>query len=305
MGLKDSPHQISSTAQPAKTMAQRLAYLALLLAAVAVMMLGKIDASVMERVRVQVTDSIAPILNVISRPVENANRLVAEARDLYSIREVNIKLKQDNARLLQWQTVARKLEAENNALHNLLNFVPDQEARFITARVIADTGGAFANSVLLNAGERDNVRKGQAAITGDGLVGRIAGVGMRSSRVLLITDLNSRIPVIVQPGGVRAIAAGDNSGHPRLIHLPPGAIVGQGDRVVTSGHGGAFPPGLPVGRVSSVLDQGISIRPFIDHTRLGYVRLLDYGLTGIVETPPDQSGMAAVGKKRSGNAIRR
>jgi len=304
MGLKDNPRPTSGIAQPTKTMAQRFAYLALVLAAVAAMMLGKVDALALDRIRILVTDSVAPILEVISRPVENANRLIAETRDLYSIRAINAKLKQDNERLLQWQTVARKLDAENNALRGLLNFVPDKNARFITARVIADTGGAFANSVLLNTGEREGVRKGQAAVSGDGLVGRIAGVGMRSSRVLLITDLNSRIPVVVQPGGVRAIMAGDNSNYPRLIHLPPGAIVGGGDRVVTSGHGGAFPPGLPVGRVASVGEQGISVRPFVDRARLGYVRLLDYGLTGIVETLADQSGVATVGKKRPRNAQR-
>ncbi len=304
MGLKVSPRSISGIAQPTKTMAQRLAYLALVLGAIAAMMLGKIDAVMMERVRVLTTDAVAPILDAISRPVESANRLILEAKDLYAIRSVNAKLTQENARLLHWQTVARKLEAENTSLRNLLNFVQDKNASFITARVIADTGGAFANSILLNAGERNGVRKGQAAVTGAGLVGRITGIGKRSSRVLLITDLNSRIPVVVQPSGVRAILAGDNSEHPKLIHLQPGAVVGQGDRVVTSGHGGAFPTGLPVGRVSTVGDSGILVRPFTDRTRLGYVRLLDYGLSGIVETPPNQSGVAAAGKRRSGDAVR-
>jgi len=296
MGLKDSPRLLSGLSQPARTMAQRLVYLALVLLSVAVMILGKVDASKMERVRVVVTDAVAPILDGISRPVESINRFVAEARELYAIRAVDAKLKQENVRLLQWQTVARKLEAENAALRKLVNFVPDKKARFISARVIADAGGAFANSVLLNAGERDGVRKGQAAITGDGLTGRITSVGMRSSRVILITDLNSRIPVVVQPGDVRAIMTGDNSQHPRLIHLAPGSVVGPGDRVVTSGDGGAFPPGLPVGRVLSNSDQGILVQPFVDSARLGFVRLLDYGLKGIVETPPDQSGLTIAGK---------
>jgi rod shape-determining protein MreC len=304
MSLKVSPRSLNGIAQPTKVMAQRFAYLILVLMAIAIMMLGKFDPVMMERVRVATTDAIAPILDVVSRPVESANRFILEARDFYAIRAVNAKLKQDNERLLQWQTVARKLEAENRELRSLLNFVQDKEASYITARVIADTGGAFANSVIVNAGERNNVRKGQAAITGEGLVGRITGVGKRSSRILLITDLNSRIPVVVQPGGVRAILAGDNSVHPRLIHLPPGAVVTQGERVVTSGEGGAFPPGLPVGRVSSVGDLGILIRPYIDRTRLGYVRLLDYGLSGIVETPPIQSGVMATGKQRQRDAER-
>jgi len=298
MGLKDGPRSVSGIAQPIKSVAQRFAFLALLLAALALMILGKVDSALMERVRVNVTDTVAPILDVISKPVETVNQLIEEARDLYDLRDVNEQLKIDNSRLLQWQTVARKLEAENKELRNILSFVPDKEARFVTARVIADTGGAFANSIILNAGEQAGARKGEAAITGNGLVGRVAGVGARSSRVLLITDLNSRIPVIVQPGGIRAIMAGNNSEQPRLIHLPPGAIVSHGDRVETSGHGGAFPPGLPVGRVSSVDEPGITVRPFVDRTRLGYVRLLDYGLAGIVETPPVQSGIAAAGKRR-------
>jgi len=304
MGLKDSPRHIVGIAQPVKTMAQRFTFLVLVLAAVAMMILGKADAVLTDRVRVFVTDAAAPVLDVISRPVESVNGLIQEAKDLYAIRTVNTELKKDNARLLQWQTVARNLESENTILRGLLNFVPDKDASFITARVIADTGGVFANSVLLNAGERDGLRKGQAAITGQGLVGRVTGVGRRSSRILLISDLNSRIPVMVQPGGVRAILSGDNSDQPRLIHLPPSAVVGRGDRVVTSGDGGAFPPGLPVGRVSSVSEKDIFIRPFIDRTRLGYVRVLDYGLTGIVGSPPNHSGISAADEKRLRNTKR-
>ena len=98
-------------------------------------------------------------------------------------------------------------------------------------------------SLILNAGAREGVRKGSPVVTGDGLVGRIAGVGYRSARVLLITDLNSRIPVLVEPTGMRAILAGDNSDRPRLIRLPPGATVSPGERVSTSGRAGAFPAG--------------------------------------------------------------
>ena len=195
--------------------------------------------------------------------------------------------------------LARKLKVENRNLRNLLNFPVDPAAGFITARVIADTGGAFANSVVINVGNKSGVLKGQPTITGEGLVGRVTDVGKRSSRVLLITDLNSRIPVVIQSSQARAILAGDNSYQPRLIYLSPGALVSQGDRIVTSGHGGAFPPGIPVGLVASVNVNGSRIKPFVDRYRVTHLRVLDYGLTGIVETPPIH-GLQAVpgGNKR-------
>jgi rod shape-determining protein MreC len=205
---------------------------------------------------------------------------------VYNIREKNVLLKQEKDRLLQWQMLARKLKVENRNLRNLLNFPVDPAAGFITARVIADTGGAFANSVVINVGNKSGVLKGQPTITGEGLVGRVTDVGKRSSRVLLITDLNSRIPVVIQSSQARAIMAGDNSYQPRLIYLSPGALVSQGDRIVTSGHGGAFPPGIPVGLVASVDVNGTRIKPFVDRYRVTHLRVLDYGLTGIVETPP-------------------
>jgi rod shape-determining protein MreC len=297
--VEDNSHSIKTTVAPIRVMAQRFSFLALILLAVALMALGKLDANVMEIARMNVTDAVSPILNVLSKPVKAVNQLINEVLGVYNIREKNILLKQEKDRLLQWQMLARKLKVENRNLRNLLNFPVDPAAGFITARVIADTGGAFANSVVINVGNKSGVLKGQPTITGEGLVGRVTDVGKRSSRVLLITDLNSRIPVVIQSSQARAIMAGDNSYQPRLIYLSPGALVSQGDRIVTSGHGGAFPPGIPVGLVASVNVNGTRIKPFVERYRVTHLRVLDYGLTGIVETPPIH-GLQAVpgGNKR-------
>lgn len=290
--MKEGPRSVSRIAAPIKNLAQRFAYLTLVLSTIALMFLGKIDAVVVERARVIVTDSMAPILDAVSRPVEAVNKVIQEAHDLYALRVQNTELKMDRERLLQWQAVARRLEADNETLRGLLNFVPDRDPGFVTARIIADTAGSFANSLILNAGDRVGVRKGQAAVSGEGVVGRVADVGRRSSRLLLITDINSRIPIMVQPGGARAIMAGNNTGMPKLVHLSPGFSVAAGDRVVTSGHGGAFPQGLPVGVIASNDENGIAVQPYTDQERLQYVRILDYGLTGIIEMPAAGTGGA-------------
>jgi rod shape-determining protein MreC len=149
--------------------------------------------------------------------------------------------------------------------------------------VVGDPGGAFVRTVLINAGERNGVEKGQAAITGDGLAGRVAEVGQRSARVLLLTDINSRVPVVVGRARDRAVLAGDNSNAPELLYLGPTAKVQAGDYVTTSGHGGVFPPGLPIGVVSAVSEKGVRVKPFVDWAHMEVLRIVDYEMTGILD----------------------
>jgi rod shape-determining protein MreC len=285
--LKDTRRTVSRIAQPVKTLAHRFAFVALVLAAVALIVLGRVDVASVEKARQQVVDAATPILDALSQPVVTFNHMVDETQALLSVRADNARLREDRERLMQWQTAARRLETENRVLKGLLNFQPGPAVSFITGRVVADTGGAFVHSLILSTGANAGIRKGQAVVTGDGLLGRVASVGKLAARLLLITDLNSRIPIVIESSRVRAIMAGNNTDQPRLIHLPTGAVISTGDRVVTSGHGGAFPPGLPIGVVSSVTDSGIEVQPFVNRDRVEYVRVLDYGLGGIIRDLPN------------------
>lgn len=284
--MKDTRRTVNRIAQPVKTLAHRFAFMALVLAAVALIVLGRVDVATVEKARTQIIDAATPILAALSQPVLTLNRVIDEGQALLALRADNADLREDRTRLMHWQAAARKLEAENRVLKSMLNFQPGPAVGFISARIVADTGGAFVHSMILNAGVNAGVGKGQAVVTGDGLLGRVASVGNLSARLLLITDLNSRIPVVVESTRVRAIMAGNNTDRPRLIHLPTGAVMSRGDRVVTSGHGGAFPPGLPIGIVSSVSDGGIEVQPFVNRDQVEYVRVLDYGLSGIIQDLP-------------------
>ena len=128
-------------------------------------------------------------------------------------------------------------------------FVPDAAPAFQTARVVADGGGIYARAVLLAAGPNHSLRKGQIALDERGLAGRVTEVGSRSARVLLATDMNSRIPVTLEGSRARAMMVGTNGARPRLQHWPEGSMPQEGDRVVTSAEAAAFPAGLPVGIV--------------------------------------------------------
>jgi rod shape-determining protein MreC len=252
--------------------------------AVALMLLDKADSVVIERARGAVSDAVAPILEAASAPVMTFNRIVEQAGELVSVAAENTALREQNERLQRWQTVAHRLEAENQALRSLLNFTPEPIRHYVTAQVVADQGGAFVRSVLVNAGAREGVSRGQAALTGEGLAGRVAEVGKRTARVLLITDMNSRIPILVGQMQDRAMLVGDNTAQPYLRYLDPRVEVKPGDRVMTSGHGGVFPPGLPVGQVTSVGEDGIRIQPFVDWGHMQYLRLVDYELPGILHS---------------------
>ena len=265
-----------------KLLAQRFAFLSLVFASFALMILGKADGFLVEHIRLTVVDTVAPILEVVFRPASTIAEAVNGVRELGALREDNARLKEENARLMHWQTVARHLDTENRALHTQLNFIPDPDPSFITTRVIGDTGGAFVHSMLINSGSQDGVRKGQAVIAGEVMVGRIAEVGLRSARFLLLTDINSHLPVMLEGSRAKAILTGDNSDRPRLNYLSPSSNASPGDRVVTSGHGGVFPPGMPIGVISSVQDGVVRVEPFVHRYQLEYVTVVDYGLAGIL-----------------------
>jgi rod shape-determining protein MreC len=267
---------------PMRAAAQRVALPFLIFLSVMMIVLGKADIALFERARTQVADTLAPVLDTISEPLAAVARGVRRVEDHFGVYDQNQYLREENARLLQWQEVARRLERENVELRQLLNFMPQGIRGFITGRVIANSGGAFLRNVLIDVGGAEGVERGQAAITGEGIVGRVTEVGDRAARVLLITDLNSNIPVLLESSRERAVLAGDNSEMPRLVYLPAKSGVKPGDRVVTSGSGGIFPPGLPVGMVASVDSGVVRIEPYAELSRLEYVRIVDFGLSGVL-----------------------
>lgn len=271
-----------------RLLAQRFAFVSLIVAAFTLMIVGKADILLIERTRTLVADALAPILDVMGRPAATIAEVVENVRMLASLRAENARLKAENQRLMHWQTIARRLEAENGVLHENLNVVPDPDPAFVTARVIGDLGSAFGHSMLLGAGARDGIRKGQAVLAGEVLVGYIAEVGERSSRLLLLTDINTKIPVMVEGSRTRAVLTGDNKDRPRLNYVAGNPSISVGDRVVTSASGAAFPPGIPIGVVASTADGIFRVEPFIRRHELEFVAVVDYGLGGILpfEKPP-------------------
>jgi len=266
--------RIARLALPARAVAQRFPYFLLVLVALVLLFLGRTQPEAMEALHARVVDLMVPALDVLGRPVDATRRLALETRRVLYVYDENARLREENARLLQWQDIARRLEQDNAAYRALLNLRREPQSTFITARVAGDVGSPFVRTLLLSAGRRDGVRRGFVALSGDGVVGRVVGVGERSARLLLLNDLNSRIPVVLESSRHRAVLAGDNSGWPRLLFLPQGARLVPGERVVTSSQGGAVPDGLMIGVLAPAAEGELRVQPSADLERLDVVTVV-------------------------------
>ena len=267
---------------PARQALAKLTLPVLIAASFGLMLLGKADAVLADRARVAFADALAPIYAVLAEPLGSLRAGIADTEDLWTCASDNAELRTENAELRRWQSVALALDAENRRLKAELHWIPDPAPSYVTARVVADAGGVYAKAVLLSVGPNHGIRRGEIALDERGLVGRVTEVGARSARVLLITDLNSRIPVVLEGSGAHAILVGNNGPRPRLLYWTEGSPPREGEHVVTGAETGAFPANLPVGTVHYTSSHIPEVDPAALLDRLEIVRIFDYGPGGIV-----------------------
>ncbi|MBV7408596.1 rod shape-determining protein MreC [Maritimibacter sp. DP1N21-5] len=240
----------------------------------AMFLLWRIDSPRVERFRANLVDKVVPSFEWALVPVSKAADMVEGFQSYGRIYDQNQELRRELRQMQAWKEAALQLEQENAKLRDLNNVRMDARLSYVTGVVLADSGSPFRQSVLLNVGARDGIVDGWAAMDGLGLVGRIAGVGERTARVILLTDSNSSIPVTIQPSGQTALLSGDNSVAPPLEFVENTDLVRPGDRVLSSGDGGVFPAGLLVGEVVQGKDRRLRVRLAADYQRLEFLRVL-------------------------------
>ena len=217
--------------------------------AVVLVLLGKAQSGLFDRARAHATDLMAPLLQKVRAPVAGFDRWIGSIGEIFSVYEQNLKLKEENARLRQWRNVAIVLQGRVGRYQALLHAVPDPQMNRVLARVIGRASRPFLQTMILDAGRGNQVLPGQAVMDARGMIGRIYLTGQRTSWVILLTDLNSRIPVTIAPRNVQAMMTGDNTANPVLNLVSHTVTLHAGDQVISSGDGGLLPAGLPVGTV--------------------------------------------------------
>ncbi len=234
----------------------------------------RIDNPRVERFRMAIVDRFVPTIDWSFGPVNSVTRMVRDFQSYTRVYEQNLELREELQRMKGWREAAVQLEQQNARLRELNNVNLSPRISVVTGEIIADSGSPFRQSGLVNIGQRDGVIEGAAAMDGLGLVGRVSGLAEGSARILFLTDSSSRVPAIIRPSGQRTIVAGDNTGSPALDFIEDTAEVQPGDRVVTSGEGGVFPPDLLIGQVAVTAQGRHFVRPSADYRRLRYIRIL-------------------------------
>ncbi|MEY5037650.1 MAG: rod shape-determining protein MreC [Pseudomonadota bacterium] len=262
----------------------------LVLALIGLFALWRIDSPRVERFRAALIDRFVPSMQWAMAPVTWTVGVMDNYQSYSRLLAQNQQLREELKQMRQWKEAALQLSQTNARLLDLNQVRLDPRLTHVTGVVLADSGSPFRQSVLLNVGARDGIIDGWATMDGVGLVGRISGVGAKTSRVILLTDSNSRVPVVVQPSGQKAILSGDNGDLPPLDFLEDQTEVRPGDQVFSSGDGGVFPSGLLIGSVVLGTDKRLRVALAADYQRLEFLRVLR---SHSLETITDQGALLA------------
>ncbi len=256
----------------------RVFLLVLIFLAILILLLGRADSKALNSLRNQTAEAFTGLFEAFSVPVASAINWIDGVNHFWLVYEENERLRAENKRLMQWKALAEKLQGTVSRYNALLNVNLDPAVTFATGRAVADGGSPFVRTLIVNVGQEQGVAKGQAVINERGLVGWVVGASAHAARVLLVTDLNSRIPVKIGEEGQRAILIGDNSGQPRIEFLMATGTVEPGEPVMTSGDDGVLPPGLPVGTVAGRDGKGAyRVRWHAGEGPIDFIRVLQFG----------------------------
>ena len=276
------PLLFARVVRPVRSLWQRFAFATLIGMALSWMVADQADIKVFKQIKMSAIHSLGTLLELGVETSTAARETFETLAELGKFKGELERLRLENNELKKWRYAAEALNSQNMALRDLHSFVPLPTIKSITGRIISYSGGAFTRSILINVGSKNGARLGQAVMSSFALVGVLVEVTDEYSRVLLITDLNSQIPVKIQNNNASGILIGDNSQLAKLFFLPQGTILTEGQIITTSGRGGILPPDLPIGLVKKTEGLKFVVEPFDDWAQSGYVRVLNYKFSGTV-----------------------
>ena len=250
--------------------------------AIVLMTLWRTQNPAIVAARGYIADKLVPVVMVLSAPA----RWLKAGKDTFFnalfLYRRNQELEQENASLREWRALALQLQSEQNEIKKLVGYVSHPNSTSVTARLVMDTGDKFSRSYVALAGKTEGVRNGAVAMTDKGLFARVIEVGDHGSRLMMLTDYLSRVPVLVGEKRIPAILTGDNTNHPKIIFTDRVSEIKVGDVILTSGYMGVYPSGLNIGVVRSVIENEIDVDLLELGEGLEFVRLVDFGLSDVL-----------------------
>ncbi|MDB2337776.1 rod shape-determining protein MreC [Amylibacter sp.] len=254
--------------------------------------LWRIDNPRAELIRIAVIDKIVPNLDWAITPATKVSQMAQNFQNYKRLYDQNQELRNELQKMRSWREAALQLEQENARLLDLNKVKLNPKLNYVSGKILVDSGNIFRQSAIINLGSLDGIVEGWAAMDGLGLVGRISGVGKKTSRVLFLTDTSSNVPVLIKPSNQRAILSGDNSIQPNLLFIENNKQIQPGDRILTSGDGGVFPANLLIGQVSLNNLNQFKAQLSANFSGLEYLRIIRHSPNATINQPSRLIGPA-------------
>jgi|APGre2960657423_1045063.scaffolds.fasta_scaffold09764_4 rod shape-determining protein MreC len=217
-----------------------------------------------------------PIIKIISLPISSSIDLIVNFNKLAMAKKENTQLREELFKLQNYYLTSLAIHQENKELRSALNFVKSKTENYKIARVIGMSHQAFDQKLLIDSGKSRDIKEGQIIAGNRGVIGRVSEVFEDKSRILLLTDSSSRIPIIASRARNRGILAGNNSGLMEILYLPKNHQINIGDKIFTSSDGDAVPPGLLIGVVRKIDKNSVYVSGIEDINSLNIVTIIDY-----------------------------
>ena len=251
---------------------QRFSLFVLIVLSILLIFLETYKTKPLNYFRALVKDTIyrgALVVSTPSKAISNINKYISEHANLYRNYK---KLQNENNELKNGISKSNFLELENSQLRKLIEGQVSSSKKIVSARVMMDKQSPYLNSYIINIGNNKKIKNGMEVLDGKNFIGRTVDVNFFSTRVLLVSDLNSKIPVVAEPSGNHSILSGRGINLPTLEYLPEKHNVKNGDKIYTSGREGIFSPGIPIGEVK-VENNIIKVLLFSDLDQVTFVHV--------------------------------
>ena len=251
---------------------QRFSLLVLIIISIILIFFESVQAKPLNYFRSIIKDVIYRGATIVSQPAKLISSSFDYVGEFFNLHENYLLIKAENDKLKSNISKSEFLELENSQLRNLIDEQINSPSNLLSARVMLDKQSPYLNSFIINIGSNKGIKNGMAVLHGKNFIGRIVDVNFFSSRVLLVSDLNSKIPVIIEPSGNHAILSGSGTNITNLIYVPDNHSIQDGDKVYTSGKEGIFSPGIPIGEVKKEKEL-FKVNLFSDLSQITFVNI--------------------------------
>ena len=254
---------------------QKFSLLSLIILSIIVIILSNINFKPIQFLKIGINEIIYRSSFIVSKPENYIKNLTLKFNEHMNLFENYENIKSELENLKEEQITSNFLKLENEKLRNLIN--ENIYSTEVLAKVLIDRESPFLKSIILNKGTKDNVKMGMGILDGVYLVGQIIEVNFSNSRALLLSDLNSKIPSVLAPQNIQAVISGTGKNYGIIEHTKDDIEEDLKDQdviIYTSGLGGLFKPGIPIGKISKYTNNKVEF--FSDFTQLDYVKITSY-----------------------------